>query len=347
MFDEMTYENILDDMLKRVNNDVDKREGSIIYDALAPAAYKLAETYYLLNNYVDLFFIDTTVGEYLDRKALDYGVTRKEAIKAIRKIETSGAINIGTRWGIKNLIYTVTEAIATNSYKAECNIAGAVGNYYDGQLENIDNVSGITAKLTDIIKSGSNIESDEELRIRIKDRFINPAQDGNIAQYLEWATEYSGIGAAKVFPLWNGANTVKVAISNSTFKPAEQDLVNEFQNYMDPGIKGLGNGVAPIGSKVTVTGGVKKDINVTANVTLNEGYEQVTEASEAISKYLATIVYKKDKVSYMRIGSVILDCPSVLDLSNLKVNEQVIDIELQGEEIPVLNNVNLTVVKDE
>ena len=48
----------------------------------------------------------------------------------------------------------------------------------------------------------------------------------------------------------------------------------------------------------------------------------------------------------MRIGSVILDCPSVLDLSDLKVNEQILDIELQGEEIPVLSNVNLTVVKD-
>ena len=89
MFEEMTFENILDDMLSRVDNDIDKREGSIIYDALAPAAYKLAETYFKLSNYTDLFFIDTTVGEYLDRKALDYGVTRKEARKAIRKIETN------------------------------------------------------------------------------------------------------------------------------------------------------------------------------------------------------------------------------------------------------------------
>ena len=38
MFEKMTYEAILQDMLNRVTSDVDKREGSIIYDALAPCA---------------------------------------------------------------------------------------------------------------------------------------------------------------------------------------------------------------------------------------------------------------------------------------------------------------------
>lgn len=346
MFEEMTFENILDDMLSKVDNDVDKREGSIIYDALAPAAYKLAETYFKLSNYVDLFFIDTTVGEYLDRKAMDYGVTRKEARKAIRKIETNRSIEIGTRWGIEDLIYTVTEVISANIYKAECNQAGEIGNLYEGKLENIDNVTGITASLTDIVTSGSNIESDEELRSRIKEQFINPAQDGNAAQYLKWATEYTGVGTAKVFPLWNGANTVKVAITNSLFKPAETELVKEFQKYMDPDSKGLGNGVAPIGSKVKVTGGTKKDINITANVILNEGYSDVIGAAEAISNYLATIVYKKNSVSYMRIGSTLLDCLSILDLNNLKVNDLTSDVVLEGDEIPVLNILNLTVVRE-
>lgn len=346
MFDDMTYENILEDMLSRVDNDVDKREGSIIYDAIAPAAYKLAETYFKLSNYVDLFFIDTTVGEYLDRKAMDYGVTRKEPRKAIRKIETNIPIDIGTRWGIEDLIYTVTEVISSNSYKAECNQSGEIGNLYEGKLENIDNISGVTANLTDILTSGSNIESDEELRARIKEQFINPAQDGNSAQYLKWATEYSGIGTAKVFPLWNGANTVKIAITNSSFKPAESGLVEEFQKYIDPNSKGLGNGVAPIGSKVTITGGTKKDINITANVTLNEGYLEASGTSEAVSNYLASIVYKKNSVSYMRIGSTLLDSPSILDLSNLKVNGLTSDIALEGDEIPILNSINLTVVQE-
>ena len=35
MYEEMTYENILQQMLDRVTSDVDKREGSVIFDALA------------------------------------------------------------------------------------------------------------------------------------------------------------------------------------------------------------------------------------------------------------------------------------------------------------------------
>lgn len=41
MFEEMTFENILSQMLENVQGDVDKREGSIIYDALAPVARKV------------------------------------------------------------------------------------------------------------------------------------------------------------------------------------------------------------------------------------------------------------------------------------------------------------------
>ena len=33
MFEDKTYENILQGMLNRVSNDVDKREGSVSYDA--------------------------------------------------------------------------------------------------------------------------------------------------------------------------------------------------------------------------------------------------------------------------------------------------------------------------
>lgn len=345
MFESMTYENILGDMLSRVPSDIDKREGSLIYDALAPAAYKLAETYFKLENYVDLFFIDTAVGEYLDRKAMDYGITRKEARKALRKITTTGQVSNGTRWGINGLIFVVTEQIDTTNYKAECEQAGEMGNLYLGQkLDNIDNVPNVTATLQDILIEGSSSENDENLRSRIQSQYLKPAQDGNITQYLDWATKYPGIGAAKVFPLANGANTVKVAITNSSFRPAEPSLVEEFQKYIDPGSKGIGNGVAPIGCKVTVSGGVKKDINITANVVLREGYSQVLEADKLIEDYLASIVFNRDKVSYMLIGSALLDHPAILDLSNLMVNNSNQDIVLQGEEIPVLVSLNLTTV---
>ena len=38
MYENITYEDILQRMLDRVPNSMDKREASIIFDALAPAA---------------------------------------------------------------------------------------------------------------------------------------------------------------------------------------------------------------------------------------------------------------------------------------------------------------------
>lgn len=340
----MTYEAILENMLSRISDDLDKREGSIIYDALAPAAYHLAQMYFALDFTVDLTSGDTAVGEYLDRIVADYGLSRKSSTYAERKIVTTVDVSLGTRWGINDLIYTVTEEIKTNEYKAVCNQLGDIGNVFTGAMSNIDNVSGVTATITDILIPGLEEESDEALRERFRQFLSNPAQNSNIAQYTQWANDYNGVGRAKVIPLWNGGNTVKIAITDGNYQPAETTLVDAFQKYIDPGASGLGNGVAPIGSKVTIVSGTKKAITVTANVVLADGYTEAEGTTKAVTDYLSSITYIKNSVNYMRIGSAILDCPSITDINTLKINNGTVDVTLTGEEIPVLDNISLVVV---
>ena len=64
MFEEMSFELIMNRMLSRVNTDVDKREGSIIWDALAPAAAELALMYIQLDTVLNEAFADTAKREY-------------------------------------------------------------------------------------------------------------------------------------------------------------------------------------------------------------------------------------------------------------------------------------------
>ena len=45
MFEDYTFENLIKRMLARAPKEIDKREGSVIYDALAPAAAELAQMY--------------------------------------------------------------------------------------------------------------------------------------------------------------------------------------------------------------------------------------------------------------------------------------------------------------
>ncbi|MDU4726403.1 baseplate J/gp47 family protein [Clostridium sp.] len=339
MFDDMTYEKILNDMLSRVTNDVDKREGSIIYDALAPCAYKLAESYFLLNNFIDLVLLDTAVGEYLDRAVLSHGINRKEATYSIRKIETNTEIDIGTRWGIEDIYYTVKEKITDTSYKAICNLSGAVGNLYNGELENIDNVSGVTANLTDILEAGVEEESDEDLRNRFYNKVRYPSTSGNIYDYKKWALEVAGVGDAKVYPLWNGNGTVKVVIIDSNKEIANGELIKKVSNYIEE--------KRPIGATVTVKSAIKKDIDISVTIVIDSKKYILNNVKERLEenlkKYLKEIAFKNSYVSYASIGNIIFNTEGILDYNNLLLNNSSKNINLEEEEIPTLRLLNVEV----
>ena len=340
-----TYEELLAEKLEKIPSDVNKTEGSLIYMATAANTAETIQMYIELEDAKRNISPEEAAGISLTELCAQNGTFRKGATHAQRKGVFDIAIPLGSRFGLEETTYIVLSNINRFEYILECEQAGEIGNVYSGNLSLINYINGLTtSNLTDILVAGAEEETDDQLRERYRQSIINPPQDGNVAQYLNWSTEYQEIGIAKVFPLWNGGNTVKVAITNRSFLPAEQALVDQFQKYIDPGSTGLGNGIAPLGAKVTITGGTRKDINITANVVLNEGYTVAEGASEAISNYLASIVYIKNSASYMRIGGALLDCSSIADLNNLTVNGGIVDIALIGDEIPVLNSLNLTVV---
>jgi len=338
MFENRTYEKILTDMLSRVTADVDKREGSIIYDALAPCAYELAQTYYSLNNFLDLVSGDTAVGEYLERVVADCGITRKKATHAARKIETTAAVNIGTRWGLNGTSYTITGLLSANIYSAACEQAGAVGNTYSGTLENIDNVSGVTARLTDIISPGNDEETDENLRTRFYSQVQAPSTSGNANNYKEWALEVDGVGGAKVFPLWSGAGTVKVLVVDSNMT-IDDTLPAKVADHIET--------VRPIGAAVTVASPTSKTINVTANIIL-DGSQTLsavrTAFASTLGEYLKDIVFDTYSVSYAKVGSLLLDTAGVRDYDTLLLNNATANVTIADTEMPIAGTLELTEV---
>jgi uncharacterized phage protein gp47/JayE len=338
MFETMTYENILNDMLSRVETDVDKREGSIIYDALAPCAYHLAQTYFYLDSLVDLVSGDTAVGEYLDKVVADYGLARKASSYALRKVITNGDIQIGSRWGLNETTYKVVEELATNVFSAACEQSGEVGNIYSGPLDNIDNISGVAATLTDVISSGEDEESDSDLRARFYSLVQSTSTSGNISDYKNWALEVSGVGNAKVFPLWNGPGTVKVLVLDSNMG-IDETLEGKVFNYIEE--------LRPIGATVTIDSPAKESISVSANIKL-DGTKTFTEVVEAFNSsyatYLESIVFKSYVVSYAKIGSLLLTTSGIADYSNLLVNNGILNIDINNYEVPAIGSITLTEV---
>lgn len=336
MYEMMTYDKILSDMLKKVPSDVDKREGSIIYDAVAPCAYFLAQEYFYLEQYLDLLFGDTAIGAYLDRIVSDHGMKRKPATKAVRRVKSSGSLPGGSRWAISGTSYQITKKLSETEYLAECEQYGEIGNRYAGGLSSLGNLHGVRVELTDIVTTGLEEESDENLRTRFYGKVRMPATSGNAYQYRQWALEVPACGDAKVFPLYDGPGTVMILVVNNELK-GENALPEAVSAHIEE--------VRPIGAEVMVYCPKEVRIEIQASI-LTDGTKTPEEIQETFTKvldsYLKGTVFKKYKISYALIGSMLLDIDGVTDYDYLSLNDQMSNITLDPEVIPVLGSVTIT-----
>jgi uncharacterized phage protein gp47/JayE len=354
-YEDLTYEVILLRLMERVIKDypnLDRREGSIIFNALASAAVEFAIAYDEIDNSRKQSFVKTATRHFalLGCEQMGMDVSVFEASAGTHKCEFDVEVNIGSRWNCELFNYKITEYVGLEDglhiYKAVCETLGTAPNNQTGDLTPIDEVpSNLTiARITECLIEGENETSDEDIKNAYFDYVKNTVSDGNVAQYERWCREYEGIGNAKILPLWNGANTVKVSILSVSNRAASQTLIDEFQEYLDPGIEGMGNGVAPIGAFVTVSTATEIPINVSATISFGDGYSDTTAISTYLEKYFADISYEKKSVAYMNVGAAILNTEGVEFITDLTINDSTNDITLGDEEIPVLGEVSWTVV---
>ncbi len=357
MYEGQTYDAILQRMLERVPNNIDKRPGSIIYDALAPAAAELAQMYAELEINDQLSFADTASGEYLTRRAAEFGVNRRPATKARRKGLFYGDGNIpidvpiNSRYGIEGVNYVVISKIETGEFMLECETPGVVGNQHFGTMLPVDFVPGLVrAELSDVLVPGEDEESDDELRQRYYKAVNEPPFGGNVADYRQKINGIEGVGGVKVFPVWQGGGTVKCTIIASDWSAPSQQLVDEVQNAIDPPANsGQGYGLAPIGHSVTIAGVQPVTINVETMVTLDAGVNvgQVQGPIEdAIEGYLAGLrsIWEDETQLVVRVAQIeaaIIGVHGVIDISDTKLNGTTANVSLGEEEIPILGTVTI------
>ena len=346
MFESMTFENILKSMLSNVSSSFDKREGSIIYDALASAAAELAQLYIDLDFTLKETFADTSDRKYLIMRAAERGFEPYSATFAIAKGVFDIEVPIGSRFSIDMFNYTVTEVISDeeHSYKLMCETAGSESNGYTGQLIPVDYIKGLTqAEITEILIPGEDEEETESFRQRYLNSFDSQAFGGNIQDYKEKVNAIQGVGGVKVYPVWNGGGTVKLVIISSEYKVPSSELIQEVQTAIDPvQNQGEGLGLAPIGHVVTVEGVTETAINIETDITYDEGWswEDIeSTANDVIDGYFKELAQSwADNsniiVRISRIETRLLDIEGVIDIQNTKLNSQTKNITLEENGIP-------------
>lgn len=353
--ENISYEAILNRMLDRVPDDVDKREGSIIYLTLAPAAWEVYEAQVQRQAAIDLLMVDTSVGDILTRLCAQYGVNRRVATQATRKgvftDRDSKPFNvpIGSRFGIDGLVYKVTSMLEEGQFKLVCETYGTVGNVSFGSILPIEYIEGLaTASIEDVLVPGDNTESDEELRSRYYERANDRAYGGNIADYKSKCRSISGVGGCKVYPTWNGGGTVKLVIIDVNYEIPNNTLIEAIQREMDPPeAQGQGLGIAPIGHTVTVVPCVEKVINISMSVTLQNGYSWdnvKVGIMEALGDYILTLKkqWEDTQVTIVRSSKIensVLDVAGVINVEDIRINAISGNLTLGDSEIPVLGEV--------
>lgn len=209
MYEDTTYEVILQRMLGRVPDKFDKREGSVIWDTHSPAAVELQILYLELDAILKEAYGDTASREYLVMRCKERGIYPYEATKAVlRGIFTpDGLVTAGQRFNIGDMNFTFTGKKVEDEeggYEVECEIPGAAGNQYFGAMIPIDYIDGLkTAELTEVLIPGEDEEDTEALRKRYFDSFEEKAFGGNVQDYLEKTNAIPGVGGTKVTRVWN------------------------------------------------------------------------------------------------------------------------------------------------
>ncbi len=348
MYENVTYEILLERMLDRVlaqNPNIDTREGSIIYNALAPAAVELQNMYIQLDTILNESFADTQTRDYLIKRCAERGVNVEEATKAIRKGEFNIDVAIGSRFSLNILNYIVTEKISTGVFKLQCETAGYAGNVESGNLIPIDYIEGLqTAVLTDVLVPGEDEEDTEHLRQRYFDSLDSQAFGGNITDYRDKTNALDGVGGVKVYPVWNGGGTVKLVIIDSTYGKPSATLVNNVQTAIDPtGNQGNGAGIAPIGHVVTVAGCGESTVDIQTNITFQEGWDwaalepYVLESIDDYFNELSSTWASLDNI-VVRISQIetrLLDLTGVLDIENTTLNGLAQNFIVPADNIPI------------
>ncbi|WDF83643.1 baseplate J/gp47 family protein [Lacticaseibacillus pabuli] len=372
-FSKYTFDYFINSALNNVPDTIDKREGSIIYDAIAPVALDYEALAIELQNALLMSFTQTATDEFLDYRGQEKGLTRKPATYAqvtATMTDTAGApavVQVGDRFsseGADPFIYDVVTPDDDGKVVLQCEQLGTAPNHYVGNLLPVTAQSLFgTGTITDVSVPARDAESDDDFRARILGTTDALAYGGNIADYQQMVDSLQVTGAVQVYPTWDGGGTVKLVIIDNDYDLPSEELINQVQQAImptDDAAVGNGYGLAPIGHTVTVVAPNIRTIPVSFTLTV-DGTTDYDTAMASAKQALADYFLDRRKVwgtlakgsrqyalSLYRsqIMSTIMAVPGVVNVTKLLLDGADADVQMQytrlKSELPELGEVSIS-----
>ncbi len=351
-YESLTPEKLKAEMLAALDRSVETREGSYANTLLSPAAYQMYRIYQLMPQILLMAFPDSSAGEYIDKRAADFGIFRvqgKRAAVVLRFTAFSGtvlpSIPAGTVACTEDGLRFVTLADAVfHGLTAEVPAqAEAIGRIYNVDANTITVMAVNKGGLKSVTNpeeavGGTDDETDEALLQRWHEHLRRPITSGNANHYIEWAKEIDGVTNVAVQPLWRGPGTVKVVIAGPDKDPVDGTVVAACAAHIEA--------ERPIGAEVTVVSVQTVRVDVTAAVTLTSGstiQAVETELSAALGRLLASMPYGQENLlRYSRGLALLLGCDGVEEYHTCTLNGGTENLTFAPEQTPVVGTVTVS-----
>ena len=357
MLEDRSFEVIVERLLEGAREqfpELDTREGSLIYSALAPAAMEMSRLYTALQFALEMSFADTASREFLVRRAAERGMGPFEATPALIEaavLPEEMQLPVGSRFRAGAVIYAVSGRSGAGFHLLTAESPGVVGNISGGRLVPVGFIEGLrSAAIRALLVPGRDVEDTEAFRRRYVESHRNQSFGGNIAAYREKVLAIAGVGGVRVFPAPEGPGTVGVVILGADYGTPSAALIDAVQEVLDPRqVTGEGRGWAPIGHQVTVTGAQALSVAVSAVLTLESGADSqvVTGLVRAeIEAYLLGLRMAWDRgealvVRLSQIDTRLLDVAGVLDVADTTLNGQRRNLVLEERQVPLFGGLML------
>ena len=366
--DGNSFEQILDRTLSNeLLSDIDKREGSIVYDTLAPVCMELADAYVKMDILESQLSLLTATGTNLDNRAYEQGMAREQATQAERigtfkkyqvdeqtgeyvKDENDNKILIdmnipeGSRFVSPendNIIYEFIGKDDKDENILRCETYGTIGNEYMGTILPLTAIPDLVeAKITGTHIPAQDTENDDELRTRVVNKLNSLSFGGNIDSYIEKVSGIDGVGTCKVFPAWQYNGSVLLSVVDSSYEPITQSFADRIKEEIDPEeSSGKGVGFAPIGHYVTITTPIKSNVKVQFHLDLEAGVTPGNvqeECERRIEEYFNSVRHNFGQDNTLgiyraRIIDTIVEIPEVLNITDVLLNDVDADIVYTDE----------------
>jgi len=351
MFEDRLYDNIMEEMMEGFGAEVRTDEGSLAYNSCARQAMKLEEVYADMEDIYDNMLPDRMELDYLIRYAKERGVDYNYATCPVVKGVFSQEIELGEMLACGDYDYEVKESLGGFAYALACTTAGVEANTNFGELEPSDYIEDYGGgEITELLEAGVADEDVEVFRARVMGTFQNKAFGGNKAAYREYINGLTGIGGCKPRRREADSSYINVYVISQNYSIPPENVVAKVQELVDPEqSQGEGDGMAPIGHNVIIKAVEGVAVDVSVQITWDNGYGMDTSASRvaaAVEGYLLSLRKgwegMEDEGITVRISQVeaaLLSVEGVLDVSSTLLNGMDSNVMLSYEQIPLKGEV--------